>query len=71
MKLYRIEKVKNEFKETFIRSFKSEKEAFQYMSDLENHMVNFGYEVKSKDLDHLIVEKENSWGTTYKRFELE
>lgn len=71
MKLYRIEKVKGEYKETFIASFKTEKDAFKYMSDLESHMVKFGYEVKSKDLDHLIVEKENSWGTTYKRFELE
>ena len=72
MKLYRIESVDGmTYKEIYITSFTSEKSAFEYMTGLEEHMVNSGYQVKSKDLDHLIVEK-NAYGTTlYKRYELE
>lgn len=72
MRLYRYNvSIGKEVSETFIRSFKTEKEAFGYMADLESHMVKFGYEVKSKDLDHLIVEKDLNGVTISKRFELE
>jgi len=72
MKLYRYETINNEMLETYITSYSSEKEAFAKMREMEEHLVNSGYVVKSKDLDHLIVEKTLTTGVLMvKRFELE
>jgi hypothetical protein len=72
VKLYRYEKINNEIQETYIMSFTSERDAFDKMIEMQYHLVNTGYSVKSVDLDHLIVEKTLTTGATvWKRFELE
>lgn len=72
MKLYRYEKINNEIQETYIMSFTSEKDAFAKMKEMQDHLINTGYQVKSIDLDHLIVEKTLTTGAVvWKRFELE
>jgi len=72
MKLYRVEIINGQPLETFIANIATEKEGIAKLQELKEHMVNTGYNVKSSDIDHLIVEKTISNGTTvYKRFELE